>query len=119
MNKIVWIYVNHMASDSVNGTRIRSHYNRTHGEWGWCQHHFLSGRNTIDRNKFGLDDGLQVGNFMFQKLIMVHQAVPVILNSDKIFQAEGQPAPGMGFKFGQIDKKVTLGNRFGHIELVS
>jgi hypothetical protein len=34
----------------------------------------------VNGNKFGLNNGLQIGDFMLQKLVGVHQAMAVILD---------------------------------------
>ena len=42
--------------------------------------------------------------------IVIYQSVPVVLNPDKVFETEGEPAPGVGFKLWQIDEKVGPGD---------
>ena len=49
---------------------------------------------------------------------MIYQSVPVVLNPDKVFETEGEPAPGVGFKLWQIDEKVGPGDRRRNKKLV-
>ena len=79
----------------------------------------LTRNDPVDGNKFWLDNLLQVGDFMFQKLVVVHQTVPVILDTDKIFETQGHTAPGMGFKFRQIDQEIGIDDRLGNEQLAS
>jgi len=81
--------------------------------------HLLTGDNSIDGNKLGLDHFLQVSNFMLQKLIMIQQTMAVILKADEIFKTQGQAAPGMGFKLGQINQKITARDGFWNVKCLS
>jgi len=42
---------------------------------------------------------------MLKEDIVIYESVPVILNTDKVLETQGEPAPGMGLKFRQVDEK--------------
>ena len=97
---------------------ICPHHDGSHVKRGRGKHHFLPGRNGIYCNKAWLDDLLKVGNFVLQEAVVIHQPVPIILNSDEVLEAQGEPAPGMGLEFRQVDEKVTFCNRLWHKDLI-
>jgi hypothetical protein len=111
--------MNHVTTDCVDGTGICAHHDSAHGEGCRREHHFLSGYDPINRYEFRLDDLLKIGYFLLKKEIMIYKSVSIILNADKVLETEGKPAPGMGLKFRQIDKKISLRYRLRYENIIS
>ena len=107
------------AADRVDRDLVVADDDEVHVARDRREHAPLARDDAVDDDELRLDDVLEVGDLPVERVVVIDEAMPVVLDPDVVLHREGDRRPRVRLELRAVDEEVGLRDRLGREDVIA